>query len=88
MVLRKVVEAVPGFTPQFVMCDYETALFLAVAEVFLDTVISGCLFHINQVSKWPVLGRETLRETNRPRPGGQVGCSRYGLGAPGAPKET
>ncbi|XP_052129231.1 uncharacterized protein LOC127750786 [Frankliniella occidentalis] len=53
MVLRKVAEAIPGFSPTYVMCDYERALFQAVADVFVEAIISGCLFHIDQaMCRW------------------------------------
>jgi len=47
--LRTILAVAPGFRMPKVMCDYETALFSAISEVFPLAIISGCFFHIKQV---------------------------------------
>lgn len=49
LVLRKMVEIIPRFDPEEVMCDFEPAQENAVRTVFPRAAVHGCLFHSTKV---------------------------------------
>lgn len=49
MAFRLLKEELPGVRLPHIMSDYEKGLLAALRESFPDSILSGCLFHCDQV---------------------------------------